>query len=103
MGTLWGGDDAPGAPSLTEPTLARVNGQVNGLYAELGRADATPTKAQIDATAGIDTPYARLIRDWKALVAVDLPVLNRQLGDAHLAEIHLQSTAPEEEDSDDIE
>ena len=91
------------APPSPKPTLSRANGEASALYGEVGRADATPTAAQMNAGAETGKTFAAVSKDWKQLVSVDLPALNRQLRDANLPEIHFVSKAPEQDDSDDID
>jgi len=91
------------APPSPKPTLGRVNGDASTLYAEAGRADATPTSAQRNATTETEKAFAEVSRQWKELKSVDLPALNRQLHSANLPEIRLEPEQPEQEDSDDID
>ena len=91
------------APPSPKPTLGRVNGEASTLYAEIGRADATPTVAQLSATAETEKSFAEVSKQWKQLKTVDLPALNKQLHDANLPEIHLQTQPPESDDGDDID
>jgi photosystem II stability/assembly factor-like uncharacterized protein len=91
------------APPSPKPTLGRVNGEVSALYAELDRADATPTVSQVNAVAETEKEFATVSRQWEDLKSADIPALNRQLHDANLPEIKLESRAAEEEASDDIE
>ena len=91
------------APPSPKPTLGRVNGEASTLYAEIGRADATPTIAQLSATAETEKSFADVSRQWKQLKTVNLPALNKQLHDANLPEIHLETQPPEADDGDDID
>jgi len=91
------------APPSPKPTLGRVNGEVSAVYGELERGDATPTVAQANATAENEKSFAVVMKQWKDLKATEIPALNRQLRDASLPEIALESKPTEEEDSDDIE
>jgi hypothetical protein len=91
------------APPSPKPTLGRVNGEVSAVYGELERGDATPTVAQANATAENEKSFAAVMKQWKDLKATEIPALNRQLRDASLPEIALESKPTEEEDSDDIE
>jgi photosystem II stability/assembly factor-like uncharacterized protein len=91
------------APPSPKPTLGRVNGDTSALYAELGRADATPTTAQMSATAETEKVFAEVSKQWKELKSVDLPALNKQLHSASLPEIRLEPEQPEQDDSDDID
>jgi photosystem II stability/assembly factor-like uncharacterized protein len=90
-------------PPSPKPTLGRANGEAATLYAEIGRADATPTPAQMSATSETEKSFAEVSKQWEQLKAVDLPALNKQLHDANLPEIHLQTQAPEADDGDDID
>jgi photosystem II stability/assembly factor-like uncharacterized protein len=91
------------APPSPKPTLGRVNGEVSAVYGELERGDATPTVAQVNAVAENEKNFAAVMKQWKDLKATEIPVLNKQLREASLAEIALESKPTEEEDSDDIE
>jgi hypothetical protein len=91
------------APPSPKPTLGRVNGEAGTLYAEIGRADATPTVAQLNATASTEKTFAEVSKQWNQLKTVDLPALNKQLHDASLPEIHLETQPPESDDGDDID
>jgi hypothetical protein len=91
------------APPSPKPTLGRVNGDASTLYAEVGRADATPTTAQLNATAETEKAFAEVSKQWKELKSVDLPALNKQLRGAGLPEIRLEPEQPEQDDSDDID
>jgi hypothetical protein len=91
------------APASPKPTLSRANGEAGTLYAEIGRADATPTPAQLSAAAETEKSFATVSAQWKQLNSVDLPALNKQLHEANLPEIQLASTAAEEGDSEDVE
>ena len=91
------------APPSPKPTLGRANGEAATLYAEIGRADATPTPAQTNAVAETGKAFAAASAQWKLMKTVELPALNKTLHDAGLAEIQLASPAAEEDDSEDIE
>jgi photosystem II stability/assembly factor-like uncharacterized protein len=91
------------APPSPKPTLGRVNGEATTLYGEVGRADATPTIAQVNATAETEKAFGDVSKQWKQLKTVDLPALNQQLRGANLPEIRLESEAPEQGDADDID
>jgi len=91
------------APPSPNPTLGRVNGEASTLYAEIGRADATPTVAQLNATAATEKALAEVSKQWNQLKTVDLPTLNKLLHEASLPEIHLETQPPESDDGDDID
>jgi photosystem II stability/assembly factor-like uncharacterized protein len=103
VGALLGGGGGFFAPSSSQPTLSRANGEASTLYSEIGRADAAPTPAQGSATAETEKTFAAVSAQWKQMKATELPALNKQLHDAGLAEIKLESKTVEEDDSDDIE
>jgi hypothetical protein len=91
------------APPSSKPTLGRVNGNAATLYGEIGRADATPTVAQMNATDETEKVFAEVSKQWTQLKSVDLPALNKQLRGANLPEIRLEPEKPEQDDSDDID
>jgi len=104
ISALAGGGGGFFAPPSPKPTLGRANGEAATIYGELDRADAAPTVAQANATAETEKSFTVLSKQWKDLKATDIPALNRQLRDANLAEIKLESKASEDEDDgDDIE
>jgi hypothetical protein len=91
------------APPSPKPTLGRVNGDASTLYAEAGRADDTPTTAQLSATVETEKAFAEVSKLWKELKSVDLPALNKQLHGANLPEIRLEPEQQEQDDSDGID
>jgi hypothetical protein len=103
VSALLGGGGGFFAPPSLKPTLSRANGESSALYGEIGRADATPTAAQMSAGTEIEKTFTAISKEWKQLMSVDLPALNKQLRDANLPEIKLESKTTAEEDSDDIE
>ena len=103
VSALLGGGGGFFAPPSPNPTLSRANGEASTLYGEVGRADATPTAAQMNAAAEAEKIFVAVSKQWKDLMAVDLPALNRQLHEANLPEIHLESKAPAQDDSGDVE
>ena len=103
VSALLGGGGGFFAPPSPKPTLSRANGEASALYGEVGRADATPTAAQMSAATEAEKIFTAVSAQWKQLLANDLPALNRQLHDANLPEIKLESRVHEEEDSGDIE
>jgi hypothetical protein len=103
VSALLGGGGGFFAPASPKPTLSRANGEASALYGEVARADATPTAAQMSAAAEAEKMFTAVASQWKQLLASDLPSLNRQLREANLPEIKLESKVHEEEDSGDIE
>jgi len=85
--TILRGPTPPVAGTTPEPTLTRVNTTVNTLYGEVGRADAAPTGAQINAVAETERDLSTVMKRWEEIKKSDLPALNRQLKSASLPEI----------------
>ena len=80
-----GGDQKPGeAPQLT---LNRVNGEASTLYADVYRADATPTVAETEAAKAAEQDAATVMKQWDAFKSSDLPTLNNSLRGAGLPEV----------------
>lgn len=80
-----GADQKPGgAPQLT---LNRVNGEASTLYADVSRADATPTLAEVDATKVAEQDSEDVMKQWDAFKNSDLPTLNNLLRSAGLPEV----------------
>jgi hypothetical protein len=104
VAALLGGGGGFFAPASPKPTLSRANGEAATLYAEVGRADATPTAAQMSAAAETEKSFAEMSKQWKQLMSSDLPALNKQLRGGNLPEIKLESKSTgQDDDSDDIE
>ncbi len=82
------GPDRP-APGSQVPTLSRVNGTADTLYAEVDRADAAPTTAQAGAAATAEHDASIVMKQWEQTKA-ELTALNAQLRDAHLPELKLE-------------
>jgi hypothetical protein len=87
--SLQDGPDKP-APGSQIPTLSRVNGTAQTLYAEVGSADAAPTTAQTAAAVAAENDASTLMKQWEQLKTSDLAALNAQLRDAHLPELKLE-------------
>jgi photosystem II stability/assembly factor-like uncharacterized protein len=86
---VLGGPERPGA-TTQPPTLGRVNGAAQALYAEVDRADAAPTTAQAAATDATEHDASVVLKQWEAMKASDLPALNAELRRAHLPELTLK-------------
>jgi photosystem II stability/assembly factor-like uncharacterized protein len=100
---LLGGGGGFFAPPSPKPTLGRANGEAATIYAEVGRADATPTAAQLSAAVDTEKIFVAVSSQWKKLMSVDLPALNKQLHGANLPEVRLESKSSEDDESGDIE
>jgi photosystem II stability/assembly factor-like uncharacterized protein len=103
LATVLGTPVASFTSSPDEITLARVNGQANPLYAQIGQADAEPTPAQMEALAKIEHDAADIMKRWNEFSTSDLPSFNRQLRAAHLVEIQLQVNPSHQEPQTDEE
>ena len=83
--------------------LDEVSGELEGLYGQVGGADAPPTVAQQKAAEHIGEEMSEVMRDWEKLKANSLPALNHQLSAAHLPKIDLEQqpeNMPESGDED---
>ncbi len=101
--TLLGTPGGFFAPPPPEVTLSRASSQAGTLYAEVGRADATPTASQQAATQELERDFSDVIERWSTIKTGDLAALNRQLASANLPQLGLESTAEPEPDSEDQE
>ena len=96
--------DAASAPlDTTATSLKTVNTNVSALYAEVDRADAAPTTAQITATAAAEGQSSELMKQWEAFKKTDLPALNQALGAAGLPELSQEPTPDPSSDFDNEE
>ena len=98
-----GAQTAPSAPAPDVVTLARTNGQVAVLYGQLWQADAEPTASQAEAIAAIDRDVSDGMKRWNELKTSDLPALNRELREANLPEVRIESGPHREENMTDEE
>lgn len=97
LGSILGGGNGQGgfgAAAAASPTLARSAGAISGLYGEFDRADAAPTAAQLAAIDATERDFSRILKLWQEFQATDVPILNRQLKSAGLAELHLEAALP---------
>jgi hypothetical protein len=74
-----------------------VDGEVNGLYSAIDRADAAPTAAQLKAIAHVGEELPGALKRWEQIKSADLPALNRQLRDANLPEVRPEPKLSTEE------
>jgi hypothetical protein len=82
----------------TESTLERLNNDVITLYGYADRPDSAPSPAIVEATNKIERELSAVIKQWEGLETTDLPDLNRQLRDANLPEVGVETTLKEEAD-----
>jgi photosystem II stability/assembly factor-like uncharacterized protein len=86
------------APPADEANLTRVNGQIAILYGQVWQADAEPTSTQTEAVAATEHNALDLMKRWAALKTSDLPALNRELREANLPEVQVESD-PHQDDA----
>jgi photosystem II stability/assembly factor-like uncharacterized protein len=81
-----------------ESTLERVNNDVITLYGYADGPDAAPSPAIVEATNKIARELSLVTKQWEELETTDLPDFNRQLRDANLPEVTVETTLQEEGD-----
>jgi len=79
-------------------TLTRVNANSGALYAEIERADAAPTAAQVKARADLERDSSAIIQQWDDIRTNTVPALNQRLKDARLEEIVIEANPRMEEE-----
>ncbi len=92
-----------GAGDTGEPTLMRANGRASALYGQIWQVDATPTSAQVEATAATERETSAVMKRWAEFKKQALPELNRKLREANLPEIQMESNLQTEEPQGDEE
>ncbi|MGB7586000.1 MAG: glycoside hydrolase [Terriglobales bacterium] len=100
--TLLEGPEKP-APGSQAPTLSRVNGEADGLYTEVDRADAAPTAAQAAAATAAEQDASALMKEWEEMKTADLAALNTQLRIANLPELKVELHSDPEMGGEDEE
>jgi photosystem II stability/assembly factor-like uncharacterized protein len=103
LNSVLGAPPGFGAPSSSEVTLGRVNGQVATLYGQVWQADAEPTVAQSEASATAEHDARDVLERWDTFKSSDLPALNRVLHDANLPELKIESDPHKDEGAMDEE
>ncbi|HYL02141.1 MAG TPA: hypothetical protein VEU54_01860 [Steroidobacteraceae bacterium] len=84
-------DTPPGGAA--PPLLPDLQGHLDTLYSQVIRADAAPTRAQLDATAATEKALTGALDTWRQLQA-DLPELNRRLRSAGFGPIQAELAPP---------
>ncbi len=103
LGAILEGSEAGGAAGGGEPGLDGIAGEAQGLYAQVGGADAAPTVAQQQASQHAAEEMKEVLEKWERLKGTDIPELNRKLNAAHLPALNLErqpETMPEGGDED---
>jgi photosystem II stability/assembly factor-like uncharacterized protein len=96
---LVDGPKTPEAGKGPQPTLSRINGNVSALYAEVDRADAAPTTAQLKARTDIERDFSGVAKLWEEIRTKSVPALNQRLKDANLAPIVIEENPRMEEEA----
>ncbi len=99
LAALLGAQGGFFAPPSHEATLVRVNGNASTLFQQIWQADAEPTASQTKALSSLETESAEVLKKWNQFKSEDLPALNRQLHDAKITEIQLE-TNPQSNESE---
>jgi hypothetical protein len=84
-------------------TLPAMNANLITLYAEIGRADAAPTLAQVDAVNKNQAAFDTMLTRWNQLKSHDIPALNHGLKGAGLPELRLDLPPQQQEGGEDEE
>jgi hypothetical protein len=103
LGAILGATAGFLAPPSAEPTLRRVNGQVDPLYGQVWQVDAEPTASQLQAATAVERDLSDVMRRWDAFKSTDLPAFNRELRGASLPELRLESDVRKHEAVSDEE
>jgi len=82
----------PGA-GTEPPTLGGLKTKFLTLFGVFQEADVAPSTQAAAAVADLQKQLPPLMGRWKAMQAQDIPALNKQLKDANLPEVKLESTA----------
>ncbi len=90
------GSDAPAG-------LKRVNGEIAGLYQQLGAADAAPTQAQRSAAEFLLNEWQMLAVSSAGIWQQNLAALNQELARVKLPVLQGDAEAPDEDESTDEE
>jgi photosystem II stability/assembly factor-like uncharacterized protein len=91
------------APPAEAVTLARANAQVASLYGQVWQVDAEPTQSQSEAVAAVERDASAAMKRWDTFNTTDLPALNRELRNANLPEVRIESESHKEESGMDEE
>jgi hypothetical protein len=95
---LLDGMHRSGSEQASDGTLSRVNSDTGSLYAEIDRADAAPTAAQVKALAEIERDFPSMMKQWDEIRTTAIPALNQRLNDAGLSEIVIEANPRTEEE-----
>ncbi len=95
---LLDGHEGSEVGTSSQAALSRVNTNAGALYAELDRADAAPTAAQVKALGESDRDFSAMLKQWDEIRKTSIPALNLRLNDARLPEIVIEANPRVEEE-----
>ncbi|HEY5026891.1 MAG TPA: glycoside hydrolase, partial [Candidatus Angelobacter sp.] len=88
---LAGGATRRPGPGTEPPTLGGLKTKFLTLFGVFQEADVAPSTQAVAAVADLEKQLPPLMDRWNAVKAQDLPALNKQLKDASLPELKLES------------
>jgi photosystem II stability/assembly factor-like uncharacterized protein len=88
---LGGGATRRPGPGTEPPTLGGLKTKFLTLFGVFQEADVAPSTQAAAAVADLEKQLPPLMERWNAVKAQDLPALNKQLKDASLPELKLES------------
>jgi photosystem II stability/assembly factor-like uncharacterized protein len=90
---LAGGATRRPGPGTEPPTLGSLKTRFLTLFGVFQEADVAPSSQAAAAVTDLQKQLPPLMQRWSAVKAQDLPALNKQLKDANLPELKLESLA----------
>ena len=84
-------------------TLPTINTNLITLYGEIGKADAAPTVAQVEAVNKNEAALSTMRIRWNQLKSHDVSALNHELKGAGLPELRLDLPPQQQEGGEDEE
>jgi uncharacterized phage infection (PIP) family protein YhgE len=100
---LLDGEKATGTDANKAPTLPGTSANLIALYGDIGKADAAPTPAQVEAANKSEAALNTMLARWNQLKTRDIPALNRELKAAGLPELRLDLPPQQQEGGEDEE
>jgi photosystem II stability/assembly factor-like uncharacterized protein len=88
---LAGGATRRPGPGTEPPTLGGLKTKFLTLFGVFQEADVAPSTQAAAAVADLQNQLPPLMQQWNALKAKDIPALNKQLKDANLQELKLET------------
>jgi hypothetical protein len=90
---LAGGAARRPGPGTEPPTLGGLKTKFLTLFGVFQEADVAPSSQAAAAVADLQKQLPPLMQRWNAAKSQDIPALNKQLKDANLPEVKLESLA----------